>query len=109
MTNLNTKPHYTSWMLRISTSKKGRTVTRKFVCLGDNGQMEIPSVQEKRELFLFGLDEKKIAMPVISSPKLSDAGGFELLYAEQGKRELNLNTVEYISQARKSLYLAVSM
>ena len=103
---------------RCNTSvKKEKTVTRKFVCLADKSQADVPTVQEKRELFLGGLGEKKIALPVEGTfprlhavlvdnfPKLSDAGGFELMYAEPGKRELHLiptgphgNTVSYIAQ-----------
>lgn len=100
-----------------SAKKKEKTVTRKFVCLADKSQAEVPTVQEKRELFLCGLGEKKIALPVDgtfarlysvlvdSFPKLSDVGGLELMYAEPGKRELHIiptgpqgNTVQYISQ-----------
>lgn len=100
-----------------SLKKKEKTVTRKFVCLADKSQTDVPTVQEKRELFLGGLGEKKIALPVDgefprlhallvdSFPRLSDAGGFELMYTEPGKRDLHLiptgpqgNTVAYISQ-----------
>ena len=99
------------------STKKEKTVTRKFVCLAGKSQEEVPSVQDKRKLFLCGLGEKKIALPVNgtsaqlhsvlleSFPKLSDGGGIELMYAEPGKRELYIiptgphgNTVEYISQ-----------
>ena len=102
---------------RSSLTKKEKTVTRKFVCLADKTQADVPTVQEKRELFLGGLGEKKIALPVDgefprlhavlvdSFPRLADAGGFELMYAEPGKRDLHViptgpqgNTVAYISQ-----------
>ena len=85
--------------------------------MADKSQTDVPTVQEKRELFLGGLGEKKIALPVDgefprlhallvdSFPRLSDAGGFELMYTEPGKRDLHLiptgpqgNTVAYISQ-----------
>ena len=98
-------------------TKKEKTVTRKFVCLADKTQADVPTVQEKRELFQGGLGEKKIALPVDSEfprlhvvlvdsfPRLADAGGFELMYAEPGKRDLHViptgpqgNTVAYISQ-----------
>ena len=42
-----------------SLKKKEKTVTRKFVCLADKSQTYVPTVQEKRELFLGGLGEKK--------------------------------------------------
>lgn len=47
-----------------SLKKKEKTVTRKFVCLGEKTQSDVPTVQGKRELFLSGLGEKKIALPV---------------------------------------------
>ena len=87
---------------RSSLTKKEKTVTRKFVCLADKTQADVPTVQEKRELFQGGLGEKKIALPVDgefprlhavlvdSFPRLADAGGFELMYAEPGKRDLNV-------------------
>lgn len=100
-----------------SLKKKEKTVTTKFVFLADNSQADVPSVQDKRELFRCGLGEKKISLPVDGAfprlhevlmecfPKLSDAGGFELMYTEPGKRELQViptgphgNIVEYISQ-----------
>ena len=42
--------------------KKEKTVIRKFVCLSDKDQLEIPSAQEKRDLFVCGLGEKKIQL-----------------------------------------------
>lgn len=96
---------------------KEKTVIRKFVCLSDKDQLEIPTAQEKRDLFVCGLGEKKVQLPLNGDyvdlratlrkefPKLSDAGGIELMFAEQGKKELLLipngpagMTVDYISQ-----------
>ena len=86
-TKFSSKKYHSS-----SLKKKEKTVTRKFVCFADKGQTDVPTVQEKRELFLGGLGEKKIALPVDgefsrlhallvdSFPRLSDAGGFELMY-----------------------------
>lgn len=44
--------------------KKEKIITQKFVCFPDKSQVDIPSFQEKRELLLFGLGEKKLALPV---------------------------------------------
>ena len=99
------------------SSGKEKTVIRKFVCLSDKDQLEIPSTQEKRDLFVCGLGEKKIQLPLNGDyvdlratlrkefPKLSDAGGIELMFAEPGKKELMLipngpagMRVDYVSQ-----------
>lgn len=60
----NTNFSTVKWRRGSSAKKKEKTVTRKFVCLADKSQAEVPTVQEKRELFLCGLGEKKIALPV---------------------------------------------
>lgn len=89
---------------RAETAKnaKCKLITRKFVCLCDKDQVETPDAEEQRELLMSGLGEVKIAVPEESNeigvrelivktfPKLKDAGGFELMYAEPRKRELKV-------------------
>ena len=113
----DTRINYRNKKRKTSSKKKEKTVIRKFVCLSDKDQLEIPSAQERRDLFVCGLGEKKIQLPLNGKyadlrvtlrkefPKLSNAGGIELMFAEQGKKELMLipngpagMNVDYISQ-----------
>ena len=79
---------------------KTKTITRKFVCLADKEQYDVPDREEQRELLVAGLGEVKVAMAENSKekdvrdllteifPKLKDSGGFELMYVESRSREL---------------------
>ena len=79
----------------------------------------MPSIREKRELFVAALGEKKIPLPASGSnvdvidalqeayPALRDAGGFEYMYTDPGKKVLEIiptgprptgNSVDYITQ-----------
>eukprot|EP00794_Sanderia_malayensis_P001482 gene1482-1639_t len=97
-------------------AKKAKLVTRKFFCLADKDQIEVPSQQEKRKLFVHDLGEKKLSLPCDGSgvdlqrclmeefPLLESAGGFKLMYIEPGKRDLMIippgpkgHSVEYIA------------
>ena len=83
-------------------TKKCKIITRKFLCLSDMDQSEIPDAEEQRELLMAGLGEVKISVPEESNemkirdlvietfPKLMDAGGFELMYAQPRKRDLRI-------------------
>lgn len=67
---------------------------RTFMCLADKDQYETPNTEEYRNLLVLGLGECKLSVPEESSeneirrmiitqfPKLKDAGGFQLMYAE---------------------------
>ncbi len=94
-------------------------ITRKFVCLSNKDQEDVPTMEEKRELCVMGLEEKKISLPEGGSngelhskvqeifPDLQNAGGFELLYTNPGKKLLapiptgpspRGNSVDYVAQ-----------
>lgn len=85
-----------------SKAKKGKAIVRKFICLSDKDQSETPDAEEQRELLMAGLGETKIFVPEESNepeirdlimetfPRLQGAGGFELMYAEPRKRDLNV-------------------
>eukprot|EP00794_Sanderia_malayensis_P008411 gene8411-9311_t len=87
---------------RKSSSKKGRVVARRFVCLADKEQSTTPDAEEHRGLLAAGLGEAKVAVPesceeeeirdllLSSFSKLADAGGFELMFAESRTRELKI-------------------
>ena len=72
--------------------------------MSDKDQSETPDAEEQRELLMTGLKEVKISVPKESNemeirdlimetyPKLIDAGGFELVYAEPRKRDLRIIT-----------------
>eukprot|EP00794_Sanderia_malayensis_P006470 gene6470-7207_t len=82
------------------------TVIRRTLCnttgsgTADKDQIEVPSQQEKRKLFVHDLGEKKLSLPCDGSgvdlqrclmeefPLLENVGGFELMYIEPGKRDL---------------------
>ncbi|CAB4014107.1 Hypothetical predicted protein [Paramuricea clavata] len=79
-----------------------KCLTRKFVCLSDKDQQEVPEREEMRELLVHGLGEIKVAIPedanekairdilIESFPKLKDSGGFELMYTECRKKDLSV-------------------
>ncbi|CAB4009412.1 G2 M phase-specific E3 ubiquitin- ligase-like [Paramuricea clavata] len=85
-----------------SRKRKRKSITRKFVCLADKEQYEIPDREEQRELLVAGLGEVKIAVPehanekdvrdllIETFAKLKDCGGFELMYAETRSKDLLL-------------------
>lgn len=83
--------------------KKVPTWTHTFVCLASTTQDTIPDGEERATLQIAGLGEKSITFPAFSDaqeiyqdllynfPKLSKAGGFELLRVpEGGGKQLNL-------------------
>ena len=111
--------HFTSGQGNISNSRKRRRntqhnrnknctksavkcLTRKFVCLSDKDQLEVPEREEMRELLVQGLGEVKVIIPedanekairdklVETFPKLKDSGGFELMYVECRKKDLSV-------------------
>ena len=85
-------------------SKKSsmKCLTRKFVCLSDKDQQEVPEREEMRELLVHGLGEVKVTIPedanektirnklIETFPKLKDSGGFELMYVECRKKDLSV-------------------
>ena len=85
-------------------SKKSnvKCLTRKFVCLSDKDQQEVPEREEMRELLVHGLGEIKVAIPedanekavrdklIETYPKLKNIGGFELMYVETRRKDLNV-------------------
>ena len=84
-----------------NTSKsKTKSLTRKFVCLADKEQLEVPDREEQRNLLVAGLGEVKVAIPEDSNennvrdllietfPKLKEIGGFELMYVESRSKDL---------------------
>ena len=83
-------------------TSKAKTITRKFVCLADKEQYDVPDREEQRELLVSGLGEVKVAVPENAKekdvrhllteifPKLKDSGGFELMYVESRSKELLL-------------------
>ena len=85
-----------------NSKSKTKSITRKFVCLADKEQYEIPDREEQRELLVAGLGEVKIAVPehanekdvrdllIETFAKLKDCGGFELMYAETRSKDLLL-------------------
>ena len=98
------RPGYFNVPFRQKFKKKsiGKKITRKFVCLSEKRQLEVPSIREKRELFVAALGEKKIPLPASGSnvdvidalqeayPALRDAGGFEYMYTDPGKKVLEI-------------------
>ena len=77
-------------------SKKSsvKCLTRKFVCLSDKDQQEVPEREEMRELLIHGLGEVKVAIPEDANEKarnkLKDSGGFELMHVECRKKDLSV-------------------
>jgi hypothetical protein len=83
-------------------SKKSNVkyLPRKFVCLSDKDQHEVPEREEMRKLLVHGLGEVKVAIPedanekairdklIETFPKLKDSGGFELMYVECRRKDL---------------------
>ena len=81
---------------------KRKEIVRKFLCLSDKEQSEALDAEEQRELLMVGLGEKKISIPEEASEveirdrllenflQLRAAGGFDLMYAEPRKRDLNV-------------------
>lgn len=89
--------------LKYGSKKKmprNATWTHTFVCLADTTQDLVPNCDERAKLMMAGVGEKKIQLIVdsdaqdinceISSqfPKLRNAGGFELLRAQEGGGKL---------------------
>ena len=76
--------------------KKIPTWSHTFVCLANSSQDTVPDGDERASLQIAGLEEKKITFCSYSDaqeiyqellynfPKLSEAGGFELLRAAEG-------------------------
>ena len=100
----------------LTKGKRTKFLTRKFFCLADKDQSELPTQQEKRQLFVRGLGERKLSLPYGGSAvdlqhclmeeftQLHSAGGFELMYVEPGKRDLIIippgpkgHAVEYVA------------
>ena len=79
-----------------ATKKKLPTWSHTFVCLSNSSQDTIPDGEERAALQIAGLGEKKISFCTLSDaqdiyhdllfhfPKLSEAGGFELLRLPEG-------------------------
>ena len=73
-----------------STKSNLKCLTRKFVCLADKDQQEVPEREEMRELLVHGLGEIKLAIPEDANekgirdklieifPKLKDSVGLNL-------------------------------
>ena len=97
--------------------RKPKEVMAKFFCLASKSQEEVPINEEKRELLVAGLGEKKCSLPENSRsaelhqvvtetfPKLLEGGGYEFLFAEPSSRHLKVisagpdgYTMEYLKQ-----------
>ena len=75
-----------------------KCLARKFVCLSDKYQQDVPEREEMRELLVQGLGEVKGIIPqeanekairdklVETFPKLKEGGGLELMYEECTKK-----------------------
>ena len=87
---------------RKNNKKAVKSLTRKFVCLSDKDQQEVPERDEMRELLVHGLGEVKVAIPedanekairdklIETFPKLKESGGFELMYVECRRKDLSV-------------------
>ena len=86
----------------IKRRKTTKDITIKLFCFASTTQEEVPTNEEKQELLVPGLGEKKMTMPADSNPsvvreriketfpKLVDSGGYEFLHARPSSRHLNL-------------------
>lgn len=82
--------------------KKLPTWTHTFVCLTSASQDTLPDGQERAELQIAGLGEKRISLSAYADaqdiyheltfqfPKLSNSGGFELLWVSEGGKQLDV-------------------
>lgn len=87
---------------RAKKRKAPKYVTVKFFCLAYTTQHDAPNCEEKQELLVAGLGEKKVTLPEETNandltlalketyPKLQDSGGYEFLHAKPSSRELNV-------------------
>ena len=88
---------------RANPTKKRKTVKNisiHFFCLANTTQQLVPNNEEKQQLLVAGLGEKKITLSgeaaasdvmvelKVSFPKLSESGGYEFMYAKPSSREL---------------------
>ena len=83
-----------------NVKKARKPITRKFFCLADKDQFEVPEREDQRQLLVAGLGEYKVSIDEDANedavrerlvdifPKLKDSGGFELMYVECRSREL---------------------
>ena len=90
---------------RAKSTKKRKAVkdvTIKFFCLSSTTQHDVPSNEEKQQLLVAGLGEKKTTLPGEGNAndvmvglketfsKLNDSGGYEFMHAKPGSRELSV-------------------
>lgn len=87
---------------RTKKRKKAKDVTVKFFCLASTTQHDVPSSEEKQQLLVAGLGEKKVTLPEEANandvrlglketfPKLKDSGGYEFMHAKPSSRQLNV-------------------
>ena len=83
------------------TKKKLPTWTHTFVCLASVSQETVPDGQERSELQIAGLGEKRITLNAYADaqdiyhelyqfPRLMEGGGFEMLRVPEGGKGLNV-------------------
>ena len=97
--------------------KSGKEMSTKFFCLANTTQEDVPNNDEKQQLLVAGLGEKKVTLQSDSSPsdlvaaiketypKLTDSGGYEFMYAKASSRQLfiidegeNGYTIEFLER-----------
>ncbi len=97
--------------------KSVKEISIKFFCLAITTQHDVPNNDEKQQLLVGGLGEKKVTLQADSTssdvvsalketyPKLADSGGYEFMYAKAGSRQLSIiaegengYTMEFLKQ-----------
>ena len=82
--------------------KSVKEISIRFFCLASTTQQDVPNNDEKQQLLVGGLGEKKITLQADSTssdvasalketyPKLTDSGGYEFMYAKASSRQLSI-------------------
>ncbi|CAB3995037.1 G2 M phase-specific E3 ubiquitin- ligase-like, partial [Paramuricea clavata] len=102
---------------RKEAGKSVKEISIKFFCLASTTQQEVPNNDEKQQLLVAGLGEKKVTRQADSTssdvvaalketyPKLTDGGGYEFMYAKASSRQLSVidegengYTIEFLKQ-----------
>ncbi|CAB4036525.1 Hypothetical predicted protein, partial [Paramuricea clavata] len=97
--------------------KSVKEISIKFFCLASTTQRDVPNNDEKQQLLVAGLGEKKVTLQADSTssdvvaalketyPKLTDGGGYEFMYAKASSRQLSVidegengYTIEFLKQ-----------
>ena len=97
--------------------KSVKEISIKFFCLASTTQRDVPNNDEKQQLLVAGLGEKKVTLQADSTssdvvaalnetyPKLAGGGGYEFMYTKASSRQLsvidegeNWYTIEFLKQ-----------